>query len=130
MRDYNFIPEGMMSATGASFNPAGSVNRLDLAVALVRALGHDAEARNLANSTVTFQGDELSDNSEIPPALRGYVQVAINLGLFETYPFQIIQTGSGTQVIPGPRFEPNTTINRATLAAKLNKYRQLFTTGG
>src|SRR5207253_4609901 len=46
MRDYNFIPEGMMSATGASFNPAGSVNRLDLAVALVRALGHDAEARN------------------------------------------------------------------------------------
>lgn len=129
LRDYNFIPEGMMSATGSTFNPAGSVNRLDLAVALVRALGHDAEARGLTGSTVTFEGNELSDNAEIPPALRGYVQVAINLGLFETYPFQIIQTGSGTQVIPGPRFEPNTTVNRATLAEKLNKYRQLYTTG-
>jgi len=33
-------------------------------------------------------------------------------------------------VLPGPRFEPATTVTRATLAETLIKYRQLFTTGG
>ena len=56
LRDYDFAPTGMMSVTGTTFNPTGTVNRLDLAVALVKALGHDAEARALANSTVTFNG--------------------------------------------------------------------------
>jgi serine protease AprX len=130
LRDYNFVPNGMMSFSGNSFNPNGSVNRLDLAVALVRALGHDAQARSLANSTVTFNGTALSDNAQIPPALRGYVQIAINNGLFEAFPAEVIQIAPGQfQALPGPRFEPNTTVSRATLAVKLNAYRQLFTTG-
>jgi serine protease AprX len=33
-------------------------------------------------------------------------------------------------VIPGPRFEPATTVSRAGLAGRLNTYRTLFTTGG
>lgn len=45
LRDYNFVPNGLMSASGSLFHPVGSVNRLDVAVAFVRALGHDAEAR-------------------------------------------------------------------------------------
>ncbi|MCA1558031.1 MAG: S8 family serine peptidase, partial [Acidobacteria bacterium] len=83
LRDYNFAPKGMMSANGTSFNPTGAVNRIDLAVALVRALGHDQEARNLSGSTVTFEGRPLTDNLQIPLRLRRYVQVALNLGLFE-----------------------------------------------
>lgn len=130
LRDYSFQPKGMMSASGTTFNPAGAVNRLDLAVALVRALGHDAEARNLAGSPVTYEGGELSDNSQIPAAYRGYVQVALNLGLFEAFPAQAIKLeGGGTLMLPGPRFEPNTNVNRAGLAARLGKYRQLFSTG-
>ncbi|MBC7910507.1 MAG: S-layer homology domain-containing protein, partial [Pyrinomonadaceae bacterium] len=130
LRDYNFVPNGMMSFSGNSFNPNGSVNRLDLAVALVRALGHDAQARSLANSTVTFNGTALSDNAQIPPALRGYVQIAINNNLFEAFPAEVIQIAPGQfQALPGPRFEPNTTVSRATLAVKLNAYRQLFVTG-
>jgi serine protease AprX len=97
-----------------SFDPAGLVNRLDLVVALVKALGHDAEARALANTTVTSNGTPLSDNAEIPGSLRGYVQIAIDKGLFEV-------------AIPGPRFEPATTVSRAALAGKLNAYRTLFT---
>ncbi|HSU68917.1 MAG TPA: S8 family serine peptidase, partial [Tepidisphaeraceae bacterium] len=131
LRDYDFVPAGMMSFSGASFNPTGSVNRLDLAVALVKALGHDAEARGLANTTVTSGGTALSDNAQIPGSLRGYVQVALNLGLFEAFPAEVRQIGPGQfQVIPGPRFEPGTTVSRATLAVKLNAFRQLFTTGG
>jgi serine protease AprX len=130
-RDYDFVPTGMMSATGFSFNPNGSTNRLDLAVALVKALGRDAEARALANSTVTSGGVALTDNSQIPTALRGYVQIAIDKGLFEAFPAEIRQIAPGVfQAIPGPRFEPATTVKRGTLAEKLTIYRQLFTTGG
>ena len=131
LRDFDFIPTGMMSFSGTSFNPTGSVNRLDGAVAFVKALGHDPAARALANSTVTFQGTPLSDNAQIPGALRGYVQLAIDKGLFEAFPAEVRQIGPGQFIaIPGPRFEPATTVSRAVLAAKLNKYRSLFTTGG
>jgi serine protease AprX len=130
-RDYDFVPTGMMSFSGSSFNPSGSVNRLDLAVAFVKALGHDAEARAKAGSLVTSGGIPLSDNAQIPSALRGYVQIAIDNSLFEAFPAQIIQTGPGQfQALPGPRFEPNTTVNRSTLASKLNSFNALFTTGG
>jgi serine protease AprX len=130
-RDFDFAPNGLMSASGANFNPNGTVSRLDAAVAFVRALGRDAEARALANTNVTFNGVVLSDNAQIPGALRGYVQIAINNGVFEAFPAQVIQNGNGTfTVLPGPRFEPNTGIVRSILASKLNRFRQLFTTGG
>ena len=131
LRDYDFTPTGMMSFTGSLFNPAGLVNRLDLAVALVKATGHDPEARALAGSSVTYQGTVLSDNDQIPTSLRGYVQRAIDLGLLEAFPAQVIQIAPGQfQALPGPRFEPATAVNRATFASKLNIFRQLFSTGG
>ncbi len=130
-RDYDFISTGMMSYTGTSFNPNGTVNRLDLTVALVKALGHDAEAKSKANTVVTSGGIVLTDNAQIPAALRGYVQVAIDRGLFESFPAQVVQVSPGQfQALPGPRFEPNTTVKRATLAEKFNSYNILFTTGG
>lgn len=130
-RDFDFTPTGMIASSGTSFNPSGSVNRLDLAVALVKALGHDAEARALANTSVTSNGTALSDNAQIPGSLRGYVQIAIDKGLFEVFPAEVRQIAPGQFiVIPGPRFEPTTTVSRATLAGKLSSYRTLFTTGG
>ncbi len=38
-RDYNFTPNGLMSFSGNKFLPNGTVSRLDMAVAFVRALG-------------------------------------------------------------------------------------------
>ncbi len=131
LRDFDFVSTGMMSFSGASFNPLGAGNRLDLAVALVKALGHDAAARALANTTVTSGGTALTDNSQIPGAFRGHVQIAIDKGLLEAFPAEVRQIGPGQFiVVPGPRFEPDTTVSRGTLAARLNRYRALFTTGG
>ena len=131
LRDYNFVPNGLMSATGSTFNPTGNISRLDLAVAFVRAIGLDEAARAKANTNVTFNGAVISDNAQIPAALRGYVQIAIDKGILETYEAQVIQTAPGQfTVLPGPRVEPNNTVTRATLATKLNGFRQLFTTGG
>ncbi len=130
LRDYNFTPQGVMSATGSTFNPAGLINRLDVAVAFVRALGHDEAARALANTLVTYQGTALADNADIPAALRGYVQIALDKGLFEAFPAEIREIAPGQFIaVPGPRFEPNTSMTRAKLAQKLVIFNQAFVTG-
>ena len=46
--------EGVMGLTGSTFGGGTTVNRLEEAVALVRALRMDAQAKGLANTTVTF----------------------------------------------------------------------------
>ena len=131
LRDFNFVPKGIISTTNNTFNPMGNANRLDLAVAFIRALGHDEAARARANQPVMFNGSVLSDNTQIPGELRGYVQLAIDKGLLEAFPAEVRNLGNGQFVVlPGPRFEPNTTLTRATLAMKLNSFNQLFTTGG
>ena len=130
LRDYTFTPKGVMGATASLFNPNGIVNRLDVAVAFVRALGHDAAARALAITTVNANGTPLSDNADIPAELRGYIQLALDKGLFEAFPAEIRQIAPGQFVaIPGPRFEPNTAMTRATLAQKLVLFNQAFATG-
>jgi serine protease AprX len=105
LRDFDFVPTGLMASSTLTFNPGGSVNRLDLAVALVKALGHDAAARGLAGTTVTVDGVALTDNAQIPAALRGYVQLAIDKGLFEAFPARdhpdragCISSDSGTEI--------------------------------
>lgn len=129
-RDFDFTPTGMLSA-GTAFNSSTPASRLDLAVALVKALGHDGAARALANSAVSFEGTELTDNPQIPASLRGYVQLAVDKGLIETFPAEYRQVAPGQfVVVPGPRFEPSAAFTRATLAEKLSRYRQLFIIGG
>ncbi|MFH4280802.1 hypothetical protein WAJ29_22185, partial [Acinetobacter baumannii] len=60
-----------------------------------------------------------------------YVQLALDKGIFEAFPAEVRQIAPGQFiVIPGPRFEPGSTITRGNLAAKLNAYRQLFVIGG
>lgn len=130
LRDFNFTPKALMPTTGATFNPNGTISRLDMAVAFVRALGADEAARAKANMPVTVNGSVISDNAQIPAELRGYVQLAIDKGLFETFAAEVRIVNGQYTVLPGPRFEPNTTVNRATLAAKLNIFHGLFTTGG
>ena len=130
LRDWDFTPHGLISASGSSFNPTAIVSRLVLAVALVRALGQDAQARALANSTVTSGGQPLIDNAQIPGELRGYVQIALDKGLLEAFPAEVREIAPGQFIaLPGPRFEPNTTISRATLAIKVNIFVQRFITG-
>jgi serine protease AprX len=128
LRDWNFAPGGVVSVSGALFNPAGQVNRLDAAVAFVRALGLDSQAQALKNTVVTSGGTALSDNVQIPADMRGYVQIALDKGLFEAFPAEVKQIAPGQfQALPGPRFEPGTALTRGSLASKLQKFITLFT---
>lgn len=99
--------EGVLGVSGTTFGPTAQVNRLDAAVALVRALRLDKDARAKAGTTVTSGGVALTDNADIPAALRGYVQVAIDRGLFVA--------------VPGPRFEPSRAVKRSEFVSPMLK---------
>ena len=130
LRDWNFTPQGLIGASGSTFSPTGTVSRLDLAVAFVRALGLDNEAKAKAGTPVTYNGQEVIDDAQIPSALRGYAQIAIDKGFLEVYPAQIIQTGPGQfQAVPGPRVEPTTVLTRAALATKVNLFATRYVAG-
>lgn len=79
---------------------------------------------------LTSGGVTLSDNGQIPAALRGYVQIAIDKGFLEVYPAEVRQTGPGQfQVLPGPRVEPANAVTRAALAVKTNAFAARFAAG-
>lgn len=131
-RDWNFTPNGMMSASGSNFNPAGNVSRLDLAVALVRALGFDSEAKAKTGSNVSVtygnQTLTLADNLDIPVSMRGYVQLALDRGILQAY-FSLEQGPFDLQPTLKARVRPNDPTTRAWLAYAFQNYRTRFDAG-
>jgi serine protease AprX len=132
LRDYTFAPAGMVSASDSSFNPDQNVTRLETAVALVRALGLDDAAKAKAGSTVTAQYNgqamALADNSEIPSALRGYVQIALDKGLLQAY-FNLEQGPFDFQPTLKARVRANDATTRAFTAYALDNFRRHFVSG-
>ncbi|HEX8148190.1 MAG TPA: S8 family serine peptidase [Pyrinomonadaceae bacterium] len=114
--------EGVMGTSGTAFGGSAQVNRLEEAVAMVRALRLDREAKQLAGTNVTTGGKALTDNADIPPALRGYVQLALDRGLLQAYAAEIRQVGPGQFVaVPGPRFEPARAVKRGEFVPAMVK---------
>ena len=132
LRDWNFTPQGMMSANGSSFNPGGLISRLNMAVALVRALGLDAQARALAgtNITVLSNGETLvlADNADIPAAVRGYAQIALDKQILQAF-FSLEQGPFDFQPTLKARVKPNNPSTRAFLSFGLDHFRQHFASG-
>jgi serine protease AprX len=133
LRDYNFTPAGMMGAAGnRAFKPQVTITRLDLAVALVRALGLDAEAKAKTgtNVTVTYNGQTLTlaDNASISAAQRGYVQLALDKGILQAY-FSLEQGPFDLQPTLKARVKPADPVTRAWLAYAFDHYRQHFVAG-
>ncbi|HEX4959817.1 MAG TPA: S8 family serine peptidase [Thermoanaerobaculia bacterium] len=125
LRDYDFTPSGMLAPTfGSSFVPDNPVTRLDVGVALVKALGLDAAAQALAGSNVTATSNGqtvvVSDQGSIPPALRGYVQIALDRGILSA-------TFTSAPLVA--TVSPAGSVTRADLAFALDHYRQAFAAG-
>lgn len=132
LRDYTFSPPAMLKTSGLLFNPLNSTSRLDLAVALVRALGKDADAHALAGSnvTATYSGTTVTvdDNGSIPTELRGYMQIALNYGILQAR-FSFVQGPYDLQPTLHASVNPNDPNTRAFTAYALDHYRQHFVTG-
>lgn len=133
LRDYTFTPTGMINPnSGAGFKADTTVSRTDVAVALVKALGFDAEAKAKAGQpvTVVYQGQTLTltDNADIPSALRGYVQYALDRGILQAY-FTLEQGPFDFQPTLKARVKPGDFMSRALMAYALDHYRQHFVAG-
>jgi serine protease AprX len=125
-------PAGLMSAVGSSFNPSGFASRLDLAIALVRALGNDADAQAKAgtNVTVSYSGQTIvvDDNADIPAAWRGYVQIALDKGILQAH-FSLTQGQFDPSPVIHATVTPNDPSTRASVAFALDHFRQHFVAG-
>ena len=111
-----------MGTSGTTFGGSAQVNRLEQAVAMVRALRLDKEARQLAGTVVTTGGKSLTDNVDIPSAQRGYVQLALDRRLLQAYPAEVKQIAPGQFVaVPGPRFEPSRAVKRGEFVPSMVK---------
>ena len=116
----------------STFNPSGKITRTDLAVALVRALGLDSEAKAMAGSNVTvnYSGQTLTlaDNADIPLAMRGYVQIALDKGILQAY-FTLEQGPFDLQPTLKARVKPSDPTTRAWMAYALSNYSARFAAG-
>jgi serine protease AprX len=132
LRDHTFAPAGMIGAYGTTFSPAAHVTRLETAVALVRALGLDAEAKQKAGSVVTvnYSGQTLvvADYTDISPALRGYAQFALDKGLLQAF-YTLEQGPFDFQPTLKVRLKPNDATTRAFMAYALDNFRRRFAAG-
>lgn len=117
---------------GVYDDPAGDTLRIDVAVALVRALGLGSEAQAMAGQdvTATYQGETVvvEDNDLIPSALRGYVQIALDWQVLQAF-FSFEQGPFYFQPRLVARVEPNDTLTRAFMAFALDHFRQHFVSG-
>jgi serine protease AprX len=132
LRDYDFTPTGMLHPQGSGFSASGGVNRTDLAVALVKALGLDAAAAAKAGTDVTasYNGQPVvvSDEADVPSALRGYVQLALDRGILDAS-FSFEQNPGDPQSHLVARVKPINLATRSSLAFAIDHYRQRLAAG-
>ncbi|WML58338.1 S8 family serine peptidase [Neobacillus sp. PS2-9] len=118
----------MLLDTNGNFNPNGEVNRAELAYSLVQALGLEKQAKEKTGDvTVLYKGERvpIKDSSSIPVALRGYVQLALDLNILNA----IFQVKQGTyDLVPTVEasFEPSKKVTRGDYAVAVTRYYQAW----
>jgi serine protease AprX len=132
LRDYDFTPAGMIAPSGPGFSASTALTRTNLAIALVKALGLDAAAQAKAGSdvTATYNGQSVvvSDESGIPAAQRGYVQLALDRGILNAF-FSFQQGPNDLQPKLVAKVNPASPVTRSFLAYAIDHYRQAFAAG-
>ncbi|HMB92792.1 MAG TPA: T9SS type A sorting domain-containing protein, partial [Rhodothermales bacterium] len=124
--------DGVMIADG-SFDPNGTVTRAELAYSFVQALGlQDFAAGYTGNITATYNANgervTLDDQNEVPAAFRGYVQLALELGIMtaqfslEQGPFDLVPTIHAA-------FNPNHDVTRAVYAVAATRFYNTYKQG-
>ncbi len=122
LRHFDFKIDGLLGVTsGGNFNAYDPLTRLDLAIALVRALGKDADARALDGTVVTTKDSAgntvaVADLLQLPADKRGYAQLALTNGFVAP---QFNEFGA-------PLFDLSGPITRAELAEALVAFRDFF----
>lgn len=125
-RDVAYKGNGVILPTAdGKFSPNSSVSRAELAYTLVQNLGLQAEAEARMGDTLTVQyGTEriaISDASEVPAHLTGYVQLALDLNILNAY-FNVTQGPYDLQPTVTATFKPANNVTRADFAVAITRY--------
>jgi serine protease AprX len=126
LRDVAYNGNGVLQpAAEGKFSPNGTVTRAELAYTLVQNLGLQAEAEARNDDTLTVQyGSEriaITDASEVPSHLRGYVQLSLDLNILNAY-FEITQGPYDLEPTVTATFKPNNNVTRGDFAVATTRY--------
>lgn len=128
LRDLSQAQHGVMRLIDGQFRPNDQATRLDVAHALVQALGLQAEAQAFTGTVSVQYGDQriaLQDSSAIPAELRGYVQLALDAGVINAR-FTLTQGPFDLSPTLQAWFDPTTGITRAGYAVAAGRFMQQF----
>jgi serine protease AprX len=124
LRDLSQTHAGLMGLVNGKFLPGNSVNRLQVAFALVQALGLQAEAVGYTGTlSVSYDGKRIpiDDVASIPASLRGYVQGALDAGLLNAR-FAVTQGPYDLAPTLHAYFDPTKGVTRADYAVAASRY--------
>lgn len=124
LRDLEHSQDGVMGTVNGAFKPNDSVTRVSLAYSLVQSMALQSQAQAFTGEvTAFFDGKRVpvADAASIPTALRGYVQLALDLGLINAR-FAVQQGPYDLQPKVVAYFDPARTITRADFAVASSRY--------
>jgi serine protease AprX len=134
LRDGRQRFDPVVRSAGSAFDPSGTVTRAELAYSLVQTLAGQGLASEInasgADVTVRF-GDEvivLDDQHEIPAELRGYVQIALELGVLNAR-FAVSQGPFDLEPTITATFSPNEPVSRGQYAVSAFAAHQHYLAG-
>jgi serine protease AprX len=138
LRDRFQTTRGLVRATGSTFSPNGTVNRAELSYTLGQTLGLQAIAEALnadfaagrKSMWVEFNNQQvtLTDAGSIPADLKGYVQLALDLGLLNAR-FALTQGPYDLQPTITASFGPSDLVKRGDYAVAASATMNAFLLG-
>ncbi|MBD3654251.1 S8 family serine peptidase [Kangiella sp.] len=124
LRDRAQVTEPVMSANGNMFNPNAGVNKIDVAYSLVQSLGLEELANSFSGDiTAIFGADRvvLEDQDMIPAELKGYVQLALDLGILNVQ-FSVEQGMFELEPTIKAHFNPYDQMTRGGFAVAITRF--------
>ncbi|PLR92686.1 peptidase S8 [Bacillus sp. T33-2] len=117
--------DGVMLADGAGkFNGTGKLSRAELAYSLVQSLGLQEQAKSFNGEvSVSYKGERLpiSDANQIPAELKGYVQLALDLGILNAH-FTTTQGPYDLEPTIHATIKPATNVTRGEYAVAMTRF--------
>ncbi|MDQ3206332.1 MAG: S8 family serine peptidase [Pseudomonadota bacterium] len=124
LRDLTHSQAGVMGKPGGQFRPNDSVSRVGLAYSLVQSLALQDQALAFNGELTAFYAGQrvpVADAASIPASLRGYVQLALDLGLINAR-FAVTQGPFDLQPTLQAYFDPSKGVTRAAYAVAAGRY--------
>jgi serine protease AprX len=123
LRDLTHTQSAVMGVSSGKFLPEAAVTRVSAAYSMVQALALQPQATAFTGQVTAFhmgQRVPVLDATNVAPSLRGYVQLALDLGLLDAK-FTIVN-GTATAAY----FEPGKHLTRAQFAVAATRFQSVY----